>query len=282
MRINKFGEAAMGVALSATLLAGCSTSPDAPALTAPNGTIEQVENNLDYADTLGKLTLGQTVHFTAAHDQQVYIYNYTPETVDAKAVKALFNFYQKRAGQDFGYYATLYPNDPKHSVRSMITETALTYSEHDLVLVPPKTSLPRSFTKDQLDPTQEATGATKNFPEQSQVISVIKQPVDSAHNPAAINYDARLAVELCQSTIQADDADSPLSSNTLLAQETDCNSLGEAASYAQGGASYSVYRTSFTPEKETIQTANGASTIELRELSENEYGDMLQAVVPRY
>jgi hypothetical protein len=69
MHTGKASGVALSIVTGAALVTGCS-GESAPVVTQPNGTIEQVVNNADYADTIGKLALTQRIDVETPDDQR--------------------------------------------------------------------------------------------------------------------------------------------------------------------------------------------------------------------
>jgi hypothetical protein len=229
--MKKLMTAALGVGLTVAM-AGCANS--APEPTRPNGTYEQVRHNLG-GDDLGKLAVGQTMSLNVRDGEVVKLYNLTKQPVDEQAFKRMVGYFASLSSKPGTNTFPIYPNGADNSVRVSPTVLDRTVTEHDFVLIPGSTPLP---------PAVGGTDAvTLNLHEQLQEISVV--PQKDGKKFEATNG---LAVETCQSMVEVIIASETVNDDRLtaavkerLAQETFCNSMGEAATEVVSGASYDEY-----------------------------------------
>jgi hypothetical protein len=266
--MKKLVTAAIGIGLAAGLV-GCSES--APEPVRPNGTYEQVKQNLG-GDDLGKLAVGQTLSLDA-HGEPVKLYNLTKQPVDEEAFKRTVVYFASLGTKANTYAFNIYPNGADQPVSmnpSLVERSAV---EHDFVLIPEGTPMPPA-----IDSGNRAV--TRHMAEQLQEISVV--PQEGGKKFEATNG---LAVEACQSLVQvlvpaenisATDALAN-SVNARLAQETFCNATGKAATVAASGATYAEYNKADTSGIGTsLSFGSDTYNVDYPPLTATQYADMQQ------
>lgn len=258
-------------ALSAALLSGCSSAEHAPKPTPPNGTLEQVTNNLGYAKTLGKLALKQEFDFTTTDGSHVYVYDFSKQGIDRQQFTSVVSHFASLAIEQPGPTETLtiYPEGSQKPRTVDAFAASRDLSEHDFVIVPPGTDMPEVF-KDYLGNAPDA--ATTYFNDQA--ISVVRYP---GENAAVDNISERdgLDVEACQSELLVFAIDPDPNANTELedhlGQETWCNRDGLAMADALDGIPYDDYAQATGSISATVSTMYHTYKIDTSPIALGEY-----------
>lgn len=243
------GALAAGILLSAT---GCGNG--APALEKPNNSLEVATNNIDYASTLGTLTLSQTIRIILPtilgekQPQQLNVWNFTNSKVNPAQLRSAANYLITDVADSAQTWTFPVNYSDGTSSRKLFISTYPSESldpEHDMLQVPyGETPPPGNFqgggTKteylDEMEPSEPET------------VSVVYQAEDNSGNlEPFFGPDSGLSIEMCQSVVSTilntNGLDPNLDDDSIefLDQETFCNSQGELINAVLGGMSYSGY-----------------------------------------
>jgi hypothetical protein len=270
--IMRRGTFVAGLATSVALMAGCSESVPDPI--APNGTLEQVTHNLGYGDALGKLTLRQEVNLTTPSGEAVNVYNFTDTPLDKGEFTNMVAFYLEVGKTGTLRTVTLYPRGTDEPVVTSSFEFERKAKEHAFVLVPDETGMPP-----RLGGKSGPEAATAYFPEQSQTISVIEQQIGPGKTPVPFEESNGLPIEACQAFVyeSATFEGDQLSLGDRLAQETMCNSFGDAWDQAHDGVLYDEYVRKNSDSIGLIGAATGNYAIGAYIFTPEEYGAIAAA-----
>lgn len=249
--MNKLIEAgAIGVA-AGLILTACDNY-QAPIEEAPNNTLDQVGHNLGYEKTLGNLTLSSQVDIPLVDGKMMHVYNFTPTPVDPLRVTKIANAVNAIASVVPSTKREIIVYPPELKIGVPITTSEVNHTgEHDLLLVPMDTAMPKLFTHD--DIYGNSTAITRDM-KSGQTISVVKQENNDSYQPGNFVEQEGLPTEICQSELEVFSMTTTLPDSTgsaedqpsyneinHLAQETVCNSIGKAIAKIETGVDYSLY-----------------------------------------
>ncbi len=245
--------------LSAALLSGCGGG--APSLETPNNTPAVAVNNVDYAGTIGKQAITQTIRVTIppsvtlGHSQTFDLWNYTNSMVKPSEVKDVIHYLTADVADGEQTQELDLDYDDGTTTSNLRLKTGAVIStdrEHDMLLVPYNS--PATGNLDTNTNTGNVNAQTIDFgnsidtPTVSETVSVVPQPQDSNEDLEPFTGpDNGTWTEACQATVSAipftDSLGQQYDINVVqnLAQETWCNSEGLLITAILLGMTYDQY-----------------------------------------